>query len=76
MRKSRTVPPHLPLNLSGTLRHVPLVELMVDATSELFELARRSGLKVLEAKIGGKSDGTLRTRYAHVVGSPRLAAGR
>jgi hypothetical protein len=48
MQKSRTVPRPAPVE---TARHLPLVDLLVDARSELFELAVRSGLKVLETML-------------------------
>jgi hypothetical protein len=32
-------------------RHLPLVDMLVDARTELFELAVRSGLKVLETML-------------------------
>ena len=48
MKESRTVdrPPAV-----ESQRHLPLVDLLIDARSELFELAVRSGLKVLETML-------------------------
>lgn len=43
MKESRTV--SCPAAVESP-RHLPLVDLLVDARSELFELAVRSGLKV------------------------------
>jgi hypothetical protein len=48
MKQSRTV--SRPAVVESP-RHLPLVDLLVDARSELFELAVRSGLKVLEAML-------------------------
>lgn len=48
MRESRTVAGPTAVE---SPRHLPLVDLLVDAQSELFELAVRSGLKVLEAML-------------------------
>lgn len=45
MKKSRTVARLLAVE---SPRHLPLVDLLVDARTEPFELAVRSGLKVLE----------------------------
>ena len=48
MKKSRTVPRPSAVE---TPRHPPLGDLLVDARSKLFELAVRSGLKVLDAML-------------------------
>jgi len=48
MKESRTVPRPTPVE---SPRHLPLVDLLVDARTELFELAVRSGLKVLETML-------------------------
>ena len=58
MKQSRTVV-HAPGVESP--RHLPLVDLLVDARSELFELTVRSGLKVLENDAGRGSHGDLRS---------------
>src|SRR5712691_8512137 len=47
-------------------RHLPLVDLLVDARSELFELAVRSGLKVLETMLEEDRTALCGPRYAHV----------
>jgi hypothetical protein len=47
-------------------RHLPLVDLLVDARSELFELAVRSGLKVLETMLEADRTAICGPRYAHV----------
>jgi hypothetical protein len=56
-------------------RHLPLVDLLVDARSELFELAVRSGLKVLETML--EEDRTLLCgpRYAHMAERRASRAG-
>ena len=46
-------------------RHLPLVDLLVDARSELFELAVRSGLKVLETMLEADRTAICGPRYAH-----------
>ena len=56
MKQSRTV--SRPAVVESA-RHLPLVDLLIDARSELFELAVRSG-KVLEAMSGRGSDGRVR----------------
>ena len=48
MKKSRTVAHPVAVE---SPRHLPLVDLLVDARTELFELAIRSGLRVLEAML-------------------------
>jgi hypothetical protein len=62
MRKSRTVSP--PTSVESP-RLLPLVDLLVDAQSELFELAMRSGLKVLEAMLEDDRTALCGPRYAH-----------
>jgi len=47
-------------------RHLPLVDLLVDARSELFELAVRSGLKVLETMLEEDRTALCGPRYAHL----------
>lgn len=63
MKKSRTVPCHPVVESS---RHLPPVDLLVDARSELFELAVRSGLKVLETMLEEDRTALCGPRYAHV----------
>ena len=52
MKKSRPVRPAAGVESSPTCR-LPLVELLIDTEAELFELAVRSGLQVLEATLEG-----------------------
>jgi transposase-like protein len=63
MKKSRTVA--RPLAVESP-RHLPLVDLLVDARTELFELAVRSGLKVLETMLEEDRVAACGPRYAHV----------
>ena len=63
MTKSRTVA--RPLGVESP-RHLPLVDLLVDARTELFELAVRSGLKVLETVLEEDRVAVCGPRYAHV----------
>ena len=65
MKKSCTLPPSAVVE-SPALRHLPLVDLLVDTRSELFELAVRSGLKVLETMLEEDRVAICGPRYAHV----------
>jgi transposase-like protein len=56
-------------------RHLPLVDLLVDARSELFELAVRSGLKVLETMSEEDRTALCGPRYAHGVERGASRAG-
>jgi transposase-like protein len=63
-RESRTVDhPHQPDSLGQ--RHLPLVDLLVDTRTELWELTVRSGLKVLEAMMEEDRATLCGPRYAH-----------
>jgi transposase-like protein len=64
MKKSRTLRP-APAVESPTRRHLPLVELLVDTEAELFELAVRSGLKVLETMLEEDRTAICGPRYRH-----------
>jgi len=64
MKKSRTDARPTAVESPAT-RHLPLVDLLVDAQSELFELAMRSGLKVLEAMLEEDRTAICGPRYAH-----------
>ena len=72
-RKSCTVVPAHQIEAVPTLRHLPLVDLLVDTRSELLELAVRSGMKVLEAMMEEDRIGLCGVRYAH---EPDRAASR
>jgi hypothetical protein len=47
------------------LRHLPLVDLLVDTRAELLELVTRSGLKVLGAMLEEDRTAVCSPRYAH-----------
>lgn len=64
-RESRTVVPVHPSDSPSPQRHLPLVDLLVDTRAELFELAVRSGLKVLEAMMEDDRTTICGPRYAH-----------
>ncbi len=72
MKKSRTVAHPAPVE---SLRHLPLVDLLVDARSELFELAVRSGLKVLATMLEEDRSAICGPRYAHVADRQAMRAG-
>jgi putative transposase len=72
MNESRTVP--RPAAVESP-RYLPLVDLLVDARSELFELAIRSGLKVLETMLEEDRTTICGPRYAHVDGRQASRAG-
>lgn len=63
MKKSRTVV-SVPQDQSP-LRHLPLVELLVDTRTELFELAVRAGLRVLTTMLEEDRTAICGLRYAH-----------
>ena len=65
MKQSRTVVrPHQDDSPSAQ-RLLPLVDLLVDTRTELFELAVRSGLKVLDAMLEEDRTALCGPRYAH-----------
>ncbi len=72
MKKSRTVVHPAAVE---SLRHLPLVDVFVDARTELFELAVRSGLKVLETMLEEDRVGLCGPRYAHVTERRASRAG-
>ena len=57
------------------LRHLPLVDLLVDTRTELFELAMRSGLKVFTAMLEEDRTALCGPRYAHEPDRPASRAG-
>jgi putative transposase len=69
--KSRIAPP-VP-QAESPLRHLPLVDLLVDTKTELLELALRSGLKVFTAMLEEDRTAICGPRYAH---EPDRAASR
>jgi putative transposase len=60
---------------SPSPRHLPLVDLLVDTRTELFELAVRSGLKVLEAMLEEDRTAVCGPRYAHQTARVASRAG-
>jgi transposase-like protein len=72
MKKSRTV--GHPVAVESP-RHLPLVDLLVDARTELFELAMRSGLKVLETMLEEDRVALCGARYAHLAERRASRAG-
>ena len=72
MKKShiaRSVPQH------ESLRHLPLVDLLVDSRAELLELVTRSGLRVLTAMLEEDRTAICGPRYAHEPDRPASRAG-
>jgi putative transposase len=57
------------------LRHLPLVDLLVDTRAELLELVTRSGLKVLGAMLEEDRTAVCGPRYAHEPDRPASRAG-
>jgi len=72
MKKSRTVAHPVVVE---SPRHLPLVNLLVDARTELFELAVRSGLKVLESMLEEDRTAVCGPRYAHLAERRASRAG-
>jgi transposase-like protein len=72
MKQCRTVPT---VPRVESPRHLPLVDLLVDARTELFELAVRSGLKVLETMLEEDRMAICGPRYAHVADRAASRAG-
>ena len=71
--KSRIAPP-VP-QADSPLRHLPLVDLLVDTKTELLELALRSGLKVFTAMLEEDRTAICGPRYAHEPDRPASRAG-
>jgi len=72
-RKSRTAP--LVPQVESPLRHLPLVDLLVDTKTELLELALRSGLKVFTTMLEEDRTAICGPRYAHEADRPASRAG-
>ena len=60
--KSRTV---IPVPQDESPRHLPLVDLLIDTRTELFELAMRSGLRVFTTMLEEDRTAICGPRYAH-----------
>ena len=73
MKKSRIASP-VP-NTESSLRHLPLVDLLVDTKTELLELALRSGLKVFTTMLEEDRTAICGPRYAHEPERPASRAG-
>jgi putative transposase len=69
-RIARSVP-----QAESPLRHLPLVDLLVDTKTELLELALRSGLKVFTAMMEEDRTAICGPRYAHEPDRPASRAG-
>jgi len=64
MKKSRIARSSVAVE-SPTLRHLPIVDLLVDTKTELFELMVRSGLHVLDALLEEDRTALCGARYVH-----------
>ncbi len=73
MKKSRIASP-VP-HAESPLRHLPLVDLLVDTKTELLELALRSGLKVFTTMLEEDRTAICGPRYAHEPERPASRAG-
>ena len=71
--KSRIGPP-VP-QAESPLRHLPLVDLLVDTRTELLELALRSGLRVFTTMLEEDRTALCGPRYAHEPDRPASRAG-
>jgi len=71
--KSRIAP--LVPQAESPLRHLPLVDLLVDTKTELLELALRSGLTVFAAMLEEDRTALCGPRYAHEPDRPASRAG-
>jgi transposase-like protein len=71
--KSRIAP--LVPQAESPLRHLPLVDLLVDTKTELLELALRSGLKVFTTMLEEDRTAICGPRYAHESDRPASRAG-
>ena len=74
MKKSRTVRPTAGVE-SPTTRSLPLVELLIDTEAELFDLAVRSGLQVLDAMLEEDRTAICGPRYAYQADRTASRAG-
>ena len=69
-RTARSIPQD-----DSPLRHLPLVDLLVDTRTELFELAMRSGLRVFTTMLEEDRTAICGSRYAHEPDRPASRAG-
>ncbi len=75
MQQSRTVGKSHQHDSAAEQRHLPLVDLLVDTRTELFELAVRSGLKVLDTMLEEDRSAICGPRYAHQAARAATRAG-
>src|ERR671918_480291 len=73
MKKSRIGSPVA--HPESSLRHLPLVDLLIDTKTELLELALRSGLKVFTAMLEEDRTAICGPRYAHEPDRPASRVG-
>jgi hypothetical protein len=64
-RAASPIPP-----AESALRHLPLVDLLIDTKTELLELALRSGLKVFTTMLEEDRTAICGPRYAHEADRP------
>jgi putative transposase len=74
MKTKSCIRPTVP-QAESRLRHLPLVDLLVDTKTELLELALRSGLKVFTTMLEEDRTAICGPRYAHDPDRPASRAG-
>lgn len=74
MKMKSRIAPGVP-QAESPLRHVPLVDLLIDTKTELLELARRSGLRVFTTMLEEDRTAICGPRYAHEPDRPASRAG-
>jgi putative transposase len=74
MKTKSRIAPHIP-QADSMPRHLPLVDLLVDTRTELFELAMRSGLRVFTTMLEEDRTAICGPRYAHQPDQPASRAG-
>jgi putative transposase len=74
MKAKSRIAPRVP-QAESPLRHLPLVDLLVDTKTELLELALRSGLRVFRTMLEEDRTAICGPRYAHEPDRPASRAG-
>jgi putative transposase len=74
MKTKSRIAPRIP-QAESLLRHLPLVDLLVDTRTELLELALRSGLRVFTTMLEEDRTALCGPRYAHEPDRPASRAG-
>jgi putative transposase len=74
-RESRILDQPHQVDSARAQRHLPLVDLLVDARAELMELAVASGLKVLHTMLEEDRTAACGPRYAHIPDREAVRAG-